>query len=718
MYLCFIFYNVILVHFLIKTSFPAWFFIFCLAAGLAYAVLLYYKSSFTIEKRFFSFPNIFLAVLRFLSVSLICYFLLSPFINNLFEKKEKPIIVIAVDNSKSIALSSDSVFYKTKFPSEIDRLSKALSRKYEIQVYRFGKETEKSANLDFSGSRTNISGMMENISEQNFNRNIGAFILASDGIYNEGKEPLEASAGFRSVIYTIALGDTVARKDVFIKEINNNSIAYQGNNFTVRIKAGAIKYKNSKIKLQLIQNGKLIQEKTIEADQDHYIASVDFSVEAKNKGLQKYLVKAVYLDGENNYSNNSREFYVEVLESRKKILILALSPHPDIFAIKNAIEKNDNYRVTSALIGDYRKSEAELEKILSTYDLLVLHQLPGNNNPAREVFLAADKIKIPVFVIIGSQTAIAQFNASNLGLTIMQKKAGLNNTLPILSDNFDYFSFSDKLKSIIPEYPPVISPFADYKINREGQVALFQKIGKINSGFPLLLFLNNVDYRVAVLCGEGIWRWPLTESSLKMEQGAFDELINKTVQYLTVKSDKRFFRLKNLKPLIYEDEPLTFEAEAFNQAYQKMQNAKISMQIRNPENKTFDFTFRETDNDYQLNAGFFPPGKYQFLAATNLNGKDYRIAGDFTVQPVDVEYLNTVADHKLLNVMAKNNYGKMFYPRQTDELIKTLLNQKDIRPVSHLDQDIRDLIEFRWIFAAILLLLCTEWFFRKYFGEY
>ena len=128
---------------LVKTSYPAWFFILCLLAGLTYAGILYYKSRFSDEKSFFSFPNIFLAIFRFLVITLISYFLLSPFINKLFEKKEKPIIVVALDNSKSIVLAKDSVFYKSGFKKDIEKLVHSLSKKYEVQIYHFGNNLTK-----------------------------------------------------------------------------------------------------------------------------------------------------------------------------------------------------------------------------------------------------------------------------------------------------------------------------------------------------------------------------------------------------------------------------------------------------------------------------------------------------------------------------------------------------------------------------------------------
>jgi hypothetical protein len=39
--------------------------------------------------------------------------------------------------------------------------------------------------------------------------------------------------------------------------------------------------------------------------------------------------------------NNSRDAYIEVIDGKEKILLLAAAPHPDIKAIKSALEKNE-----------------------------------------------------------------------------------------------------------------------------------------------------------------------------------------------------------------------------------------------------------------------------------------------------------------------------------------------------------------------------------------
>ena len=46
------------------------------------------------------------------------------------------------------------------------------------------------------------------------------------------------------------------------------------------------------------------------------------------------------MQGEVTYSNNVQDIFIEVMDGREKILILAAAPHPDIAAIKQLIIQN------------------------------------------------------------------------------------------------------------------------------------------------------------------------------------------------------------------------------------------------------------------------------------------------------------------------------------------------------------------------------------------
>lgn len=81
------------------------------------------------------------------------------------------------------------------------------------------------------------------------------------------------------------------------------------------------------------------------------------------------------MDNEENTINNRKDIYVEVLDSKKKILILASAPHPDIAAFKSVIEQNKNYESEFATMDDMSKV-----KDISAYDMIILHNLPNNTN--------------------------------------------------------------------------------------------------------------------------------------------------------------------------------------------------------------------------------------------------------------------------------------------------------------------------------------------------
>jgi hypothetical protein len=80
------------------TQSSPWFILLCLLVGAAYSYLLYSKEPVW-------GPNInkSLAVLRFIIVSFLCFLILSPIVKQVKNFIEKPILVVAIDNSESLA---------------------------------------------------------------------------------------------------------------------------------------------------------------------------------------------------------------------------------------------------------------------------------------------------------------------------------------------------------------------------------------------------------------------------------------------------------------------------------------------------------------------------------------------------------------------------------------------------------------------------------------
>ena len=122
-----------------------------LAALLSY--LLYSKE---IKRKFCTKTLLSLLIsLRFIFLSFLFLLLFEPIIFQLIEKKEKPILVFAQDNSESILNNKDSLFIQTAFKDSIKDLLNELNNKFEIIPYSFGQEAKENNIYNFNESITN-----------------------------------------------------------------------------------------------------------------------------------------------------------------------------------------------------------------------------------------------------------------------------------------------------------------------------------------------------------------------------------------------------------------------------------------------------------------------------------------------------------------------------------------------------------------------------------
>ena len=94
----------------IVTEYPAWLIILCVALGAIYSFVLYYKVSVFDELAVWI--KWAMSVFRFLVVSILAFLLLNPLLKTVFREVEKPIIIIAQDNSESLIIAGDSAYYK------------------------------------------------------------------------------------------------------------------------------------------------------------------------------------------------------------------------------------------------------------------------------------------------------------------------------------------------------------------------------------------------------------------------------------------------------------------------------------------------------------------------------------------------------------------------------------------------------------------------------
>lgn len=687
---------------LVFTSVSPWYFLLCLLAGTGYAAFLYLRDSV------FSPPvKLVLAFMRMLVVALLLALLLDPLVKSTAVENEKPVIILAQDRSASIGLVPVNAARKAAYEESMKKLEQQLAVNYQVKSYSFGSGVEDGLDFRYTGKATDFSALFDELSRRYENQNLGAVILASDGIYNRGADPLSLVKNLQVPVYTIALGDTLQHKDQAIEDVVCNNLVYEGDKFRLQINISAHQLEGKISRLVVSAGGKIISTTTIPIKTADFSAQIPLSLDAGTPGFRKITVSLVPLPGESSTVNNSRSLVVEVIKGKLKILLLAAAPDPDLSALKQALESYRNDIVELKVTGD-------ATGIVTTgYDLLVLDQLPARQSGGGWAKLTGSKL--PRWFIAGNQTDIAQFNAVQKDIQL-NPAAGLVTELPAeLAPAFSAFTLSDSLKKALSHFSPLLGS-RSFQLSGPAQVILQTGSGK--AAIPLLFLSGQEAEKTAWQMGTGIWRWRLEDYQANGSHKLTDEFFGKLVQYLTAKDDKSRFRISMPRHILNEDEPLIFNAVLFNESYEPVTTTDISLELTDGRGKVYRFTFNKNDSGYSLDAGTLPAGDYTWHSAVQSGTRKLESTGVFMVKALQLENMNLTANHNLLYQLAHRTGGVMVDPAAISGLPALLEKNEVIKTQSHELRTVKELISVRLIAGLLFLLLVLEWGIRKWNGVY
>jgi len=692
----------------IITSYPSWYILFCLLAGAGFTWLLYRNEQLVKEAG--TWPGRLLIFSRFLVISLLSFLLLGPMIRTITREVEKPIVLIAVDESASVVNAKDSVQRKEQIEKDIRALRTGLGEEYDVRTLAFGDHVRENPSYSFSDRATDFSELYNQVDIQFANRNTGALIIATDGLYNEGASPAYGPSGVKIPVFPIALGDTTVRRDLYIPSVQHNRLAFLGNAFPIEISVDGRQASGAQTILKVEQDSVQIFSRTIQVTGNNFHTVIPVLAEATSKGIHHYRISVSGIDGEVTLANNVRDIFIEVIEQKEKILLLAAAPNPDISAIRQTLEKSPNNEVSVSMLRDFSGR-------VSDFNLVILHGIPGAGADAKELLKKLDDAGVSVCFILSANTMIESFNAADAGVRITQSNGQLNEVQAIPAEGFSLFTISPELRSEVTGWPPLKSPFGVFQPSTGIYPLFYQKVGSVTTSQPLLSFSDKNGRKRAVLAGEGIWRWKLAEFSETGTHRLTDELINGMVQYLSVKENRSPFRV-SVKSNFKENEPVVFDAQLFNQSDQLINEPEVRVVIKNGAGKEFPFVMSRTENAYHLEAGLFPVGNYKYKAETKLGSTVLTRSGEFSVSAQQVETAVTIADHGVLKSLAAKTGGKLFYPGEMDALIKAVRADEQMKSVSYMNKKLEDLLKEPWVFALLMIFLSLEWFIRKRAGSY
>lgn len=669
------------------------------AAAISYLIYFRNPENTNLSK----LQNGILASLRFFSFTLIFLFLLSPLIERTRKIRQLPILAIAFDNSKSV---QDNV---PSFNQLAQAMQERFSDDYQLEFWRFGEKVENTGAITGTDRRSDYGQLIKSMKSSYINKNIGALVLVGDGIYNQGQNPENFASGLKFPVYTIGVGDTTLRTDAMIGKVKTNKVAFLKNKFPVEIELKFSKLKNQIAYIDIENNQQQVYSTTVPIVSDDDFKLEFVNLEAKEPGLQHYKIKVRSFDGEVNLKNNEYEFVIQIMENKQKILMLSEGPHPDLGAIRNSLSDLQNYEIKS-LTGNI------VPDSLFVYSLVVLNQLPSVKNASSNLLAKIKESRIPVLFLVGPNSLLEQLNSLDMGLKI----SASNNTeevQAVFDKNFSFFQLSDGALESLEMAPPLIAPFGDTNLSGMLQNLAKQQMRNVETNKTLMAFGFEKGRKIGFILGEGLWRWRLNNFRTDGNHEAFNELVQKIVQYLALKQNEDNFNV-HYSALFQETDEIELTAELFNDSYELVNTPDVNISILSDSLRELSYQFDRINDFYRLNAGNLQPGDYTFEAETQLGNQRFSEKGSFSIVKNDIELQNIRADFGVLQKMSQQTGGEFAAFENYGTLLDAVGANKQIT-VQHYKQTFQtEWINMKMWFFALLLLLGAEWFFRKYWGIY
>jgi hypothetical protein len=634
--------------------------------------------------------------------------LFGPLIRQIQNSAEYPSIVFAVDNSQSIAEIEDSTGM-AEVRSKIGQLKEVFENEgYLTEIRTIGAVQNEVKDIYFDQSSSNLNAMLKSIQNDYESRNISNVVLFSDGLYNLGNNP--AFNPYNFPISTVGLGDTTQRPDLNLNALLYNKIAYQGNKFPLIAELFSYNLAGNTVTLQLSKGGTIIEQKQLRINNQNQFDQVEFLIEAEESGMGRYSISANPVPGEFTIANNIKEAYIDIIDGKQNILLVAPAPHPDIKAIKNSLEMNENYQLVTYIAGINQYIEDK-------YDAIILYQVPDKKRKYQEILEKMQQEKIPAFFIYGNQSDINLFNDLNGTVAIQPISYQRDNVFPAYNLRFSKFLYDTENIEALSNFSPVKVPFANFSVAPQAEVMLYQRVGKVTTQKPLLLIQKSNDWSSVVMLGEGLWTWRMQEYAKYQTHKSFDELISKIIQFLSTKEDKRRFKVYPIKNEYLNNESIVFESEVYNEIYERTFGHKIDIKITDEQGSTNEYSYVTNSKNSRYKIGGLDNGIFKYTASSLIQDRIETSSGSFTVEDLQIETTKLTADHNLLKNIAELNGGKFYEKSELGSLEDDVLGQEMVNKI-YTSEKYLSIINMKWGFFILIIFVSAEWFLRKYHGSY
>lgn len=687
---------------------------------IAYSYFVY---RFTVPKvkplfRYFLFG------IRSLAIILILLAIFEPILTYQEVETIKPQNYFFVDNSSSIVFS-DSASRQNQMDNFLNEVNNSFNNDYQIKA--FGKRVDDVSSdslnkINFKEQATNYNDIIRNLKENS--ENISAAVILSDGVITEGENPLYKAEKLGIPIFTIGVGDTTESKDLEVRKVLYNEYIYADK--TTEIKATILNqnYVGENAEVILREGSNVVARKRTKLNETG-INEVTFEYTPEQPGEKKLSISVSQFQGELTYENNRKVFFINVLDDKLNVLLIAGSPSPDLSFVKNSLQQDEKLKVNSIvqISGSKFLDENNFSDKIDSADILYLIGFPASNTPnnlVNSVHNAISNSRKPFFVSLAPAVDLNRLKKfqNQLPFTINSITSDETQVQPSIQDVTNPLivnGISNPIESW-NNLPPVYKNNSNLKPKPESNIIAKTSIRNVQTASPLLLSRKVSGYRSIAVLGREIWKWKLQSSRQNAE--LFDNFISNTVKWLNTREDQKKVRLRTTKRLYTSAETIEFIGEVYDETFTPLDNASFTVTVNNGNDESYSIEMLSEGNGiYRGNLETKQPGSYEYQGSAELENRTLGSDnGKFSIEDINVENLNPKMDKNFLKLLANRTGGNFYNLGDHSALFNQLKNRLEGQQYTKTNEYELALWSDQLLLIIIIILFGMEWFLRKRAG--
>ncbi len=703
------------------TAFPLWLVILAVLLAFIFAVWSYVRTLPPVSR----FLRWFLVSLRLFSLLGAIVILGQPVLDIKFLRVENARIIVLVDRSESMSVSQNNVIKDSLISSIITSESSAdFWRKHKIEFVTFAEKIRKTTKKRDEVVREIPDGVGTNISDTWFEAltkfatdDVSAGLIISDGAHNVGPDPAYALSNSSIPIWTIGVGEVNQTPDLMMRSVNTNKIVYMNESVPVEVSFRAIGAAGRYVTVKLSNsNGKTVIKKRLQIKSDYHEDQVVFNIDVTQPGLVPYNAEISGIESELTEDNNKRNFFLNVMKNKIRILIMAGYPDDDLGDLVRRLKKNQNIEIvqrTSNKNGFYEGSWLDSTSI-SSFDVVVLHHFPVRENSEKALRKFAR-------ILSNLNKPVCYFTGGEIN---NNKLSELEIILPFNSrqNRPEYFTsqvYPAKRHAVIHEpeeldyrakwakMPPLRYASGIYTLKPDAEVIATIRSGDKGKEEPAIVLFESTKQKSAAILVSNLWKWGMSQRDL---DETYDNFLQRLIRWLVLERTTEQVDITIEKNIFSAHEQVDFVVHVLDENFEPLSGCNVLVEVTEGNQTVLKLSPIESDIGlFNGKIVSLDVGNYVLSAVAE---KEKLIVGKSTermiIEPFSIELLDVRLNEDLLKTISSSTGGEYAHYTHADSML------------SNLSFPMRDVMESHrieiwgrgWLLLCIICFLALEWTIR------